>query len=186
MKNKLRGKSVILGVAGSIAAYKSCDIISGLIKSGVDVDVVMTRYAKKFITPLTLRTISGREVYTDMFKERSYQPGHIQLADRADLIVIAPASADVIAKITCGIADDLLTSVVLAANKPIILAPAMNEGMYNNRVTQDNIKKLKARGFILVAPEKGRLASGAIGIGRLADTLTIIKKAEEQLLLKST
>lgn len=185
MKNKLKGRNVIVGVTGSIAAYKSCNIVSGLRRSGIEVNIIMTKHACKFITPLTLQTISGNRVHTDMFDNTSWQPEHIQLSQKTDLILIAPASADVIAKIACGIADELLLSVVLASKKPVLIAPAMNENMYNNKITQSNIRKLKSLDYLFIPPDKGKLASGDVGVGRLAEPSTIIKKAEELLLKKN-
>lgn len=181
MISRIKSRTVLLGVTAGIAAYKSCDVISGLRKMGINVEVIMTEHSCKFITPLTLQAISGNKVYTDMFDVCSWQPEHVELAGKADLILIAPATADIIAKLAAGIADELLTSVVLATDRCVMVAPAMNEAMYKNIVTQDNIKKLKARNFIFIPPEKGRLASGAIGTGRLAATATILKKVEELL-----
>jgi len=185
MKNSLKGRNIILGVTGSIAAYKACDIVSSMVKNGISVNVVMTRYACEFITPLTLQSLSANRVYTEMFDTGIWQPEHIALADKAELILVAPASADIIAKLACGIADELLSSVILAFDKPVLVAPAMNDKMYNNSVTQDNIKKLKARGFIFIPPAQGRLASGTTGIGRLAAPALIVNKVEELLLKKN-
>jgi phosphopantothenoylcysteine decarboxylase/phosphopantothenate--cysteine ligase len=171
-------KHVILGVTGSIAAYKSALIASGLKRAGVCVHCVMTRAAQHFITPLTLRTITGEVVHTDLFEAGEVQtPKHIDLARDADLVLIAPATANIISKLNCGIADDLLSTIVLATRAPVLIAPAMNEGMYSNMVLQENILGLKKRGFSFIGPVEGELACGATGKGRLADIDKIIEEA---------
>lgn len=172
------GKTVILGVTGSIAAYKAVDIASKLTQRGLIVDVVMTRAATEFVTALSFRSITNRPVVTDMFELTSeFSVEHIALAERADIVVIAPATANTIAKLAAGIADEMLSCTVLATKAPVILAPAMDVGMYQNPVTQENLEKLRSRGFIIVGPGHGRLASGLVGMGRLVDneeTLGII------------
>ena len=171
----LANKTVVLGITGSIAAYKAADIASKLIQAGAKVEVVMTEPATRFITPLTLRSITGRPVVTSMWELASeFSIEHIALAEEADVVAIAPATASIIAHLAAGIADDMLTCTVLATKAPVILAPAMNANMFQNPVTQENLAKLKARGFIIVEPGYGRLASGKIGLGRLADTEKII------------
>ncbi len=171
----LADKTIVLGITGGIAAYKAADIASKLTQAGATVEVVMTEAATKFITPLTLRNITGRPVVTDMFEPASeYSVEHIALAEVANAVVIAPATANTIAKLACGIADNMLTSMVLATKAPVILAPAMNDNMLHNPITQENLAKLKARGFTIVDPVHGRLASGKMGWGRLAETETII------------
>ncbi len=171
----LADKTIVLGITGSIAAYKAADIASKLTQAGAKVEVVMTDSATKFVAPLTLRSITGRPVITDMFEPAAeFKIGHIALAEAADVVVIAPATANTIAKLAAGIADDMLTCVVLATKAPIILAPAMNVNMFENSITQDNLAKLKARGFTIVDPASGRLTSGKIGLGRLADIDKII------------
>jgi len=171
----LANKTVILGITGSIAAYKAADIASKLTQAGARVEVVMTESATKFIAPLTLRSITGRPVVTDMFELASeFNLEHIALAEAADVVAIAPATACIIAKLAVGISDDLLTCIVLATKAPVILAPAMHTNMFQNPVTQDNLTKLKARGFTIVEPAYGRLASGKIGLGRLAEVDKII------------
>jgi phosphopantothenoylcysteine decarboxylase/phosphopantothenate--cysteine ligase len=178
----LKGKTIVLGITGGIAAYKAADIASKLTQAGARVEVVMTEAATKFITPLTLRSITGRPVVTDMYETASeYQEEHIALADAADLVLIAPATANTIAKLAAGIADNMLGCIVLATELPVILAPAMNDVMYRNSITQDNLAKLKARGFTVIEPEYGRLASGKTGQGRLPDTPKIIEVIEEVL-----
>jgi len=171
----LANKTIVLGITGSIAAYKAADIASKLTQAGAKVEVVMTEAATKFIAPLTLRSITGRPVVTDMFKLASeFSIEHVALAEAADVVVIAPATANVIAKLAAGIADDELTCTVLATEAPVIVAPAMDVNMFQNLTTQENLAKLKARGFTIVGPEHGWLASGKVGLGRLADTDKII------------
>jgi len=170
----LKGKTIALGVTGSIAAYKAVDIASRLTQSGARVDVIMTKAATEFVTPLTFQAITGRPVVTEMFNLSSeFSIEHISLAE-ADVIVIAPATANIIAKLAVGIADDMLCCTVLASKAPVIVAPAMDANMFENPVTQDNLSRLKARGFITVGPTSGRLASGKEGLGRLADATDII------------
>jgi phosphopantothenoylcysteine decarboxylase/phosphopantothenate--cysteine ligase len=171
----LTNKTIVLGITGSLAAYKAADIASKLTQAGAKVEVVMTEAATKFIAPLTLRSITGRPVVTDMFKLASeFSIEHVALAEAADVVVIAPATANVIAKLAAGISDDELTCTVLATKAPVIVAPAMHASMFHNSITQQNLAKLKARGFTIVGPEHGWLASGKVGMGRLADTARII------------
>jgi len=166
----LTNKTVLLGVTGSIAAYKAVELASKLTQAGARVDVVMTKAATEFITPLTFSSITHRPVATDMFAiPTEYDIEHIALAERADVVVIAPATADIMAKLAAGIADDMLCCAVLATKAPIILAPAMNVNMYENPITQDNLAKLRSRGFNIVEPAYGALACGEVGRGRLAD-----------------
>ena len=171
-------KKIILGVTGSIAAYKAGDIIRRFQDKNCDVTVVMTPEAGEFITPLTLASLSGKPIYSKMFDDtqRAWQMPHIQLAKEADGIVIAPATGNVIAKLAHGMADDLLTCVVLCARIPILIAPAMNDEMYQNKAVQDNCKKLKFLGFHLIEPTQGKLACGVFGVGHLADIETIVSK----------
>ena len=171
----LADKTIVLGITGSVAAYKAADIASKLTQAGAKVEVVMTDPATRFITPLTLRSITGRAVVTDMFDLASqYAIEHIALGEAADVVVIAPATASLIAKVAVGIADDMVSLTVLATKAPVIVAPAMDVDMYDNPVTQENLAKLKARGFTIVDPAYGRLASGKVGWGRLADVDKII------------
>ena len=166
----LKGKTVILGVTGSIAAYKAVDIASQLTQAGARVDVIMTEAATEFVTPLTFQAITGRAVTSDMFELPSdFSIDHISLAEAADVIVIAPATANIIAKLAAGMADDILCCTVLASKSPVLIAPAMDTNMFENPITQDNLSNLKARNFITVGPASGRLASGKEGLGRLAD-----------------
>jgi phosphopantothenoylcysteine decarboxylase/phosphopantothenate--cysteine ligase len=171
----MKGKTVVLGVTGSIAAYKAAELASQLAQAGAKVEVVMTEAATEFIAPLTFRNITGRPVVTKMFELASeYSIEHVALAKAADVVVIAPATANIIAKIAAGIADDMLCCTVLATKAPVIVAPAMHASMYENSVTQDNLAKLKSRGFTVVGPAYGRLASGGIGSGRLVDVNEIL------------
>ena len=169
------GKNVVLGVTGSIAAYKAVDIASKLTQKGVAVDVVMTKAAQQFVTPLTFRSITHRPVVIDMFDLASeFSVEHVALAERADVVVIAPATANTIAKLAAGIADEMICSTVLATRAPVIIAPAMDAGMWQNPVTQENVNKLRSRGFTIVGPGYGRLASGLVGMGRLIENEEIL------------
>ncbi len=164
-------KNIILGVTGSIACYKACDIANTLTKEGNSVKVVMTEAGTKFVTPLTFRTLTKNKVYTDMFDDDEPEyVAHIRLAEEADLMVICPASADFIAKAAAGIADDMLTTTYLAyVNKPIIVCPAMNTNMYENPATRKNLEILRERGVNIVEPKVAHLACGTTGKGALAD-----------------
>ncbi len=171
----LKDKTVVLGVSGSIAAYKAVELASQLTQAGAGVDVIMTQAAQEFITPLTFRSITGCPVVTDMFELNSeYSVEHVALAEAADVVVIAPATADIIARIAAGMADEMVSCTVLATKAPVIIAPAMHTAMYKNQVTQENLSKLKARGFIIVGPDYGRLASRGVGLGRLVDVNEIL------------
>jgi phosphopantothenoylcysteine decarboxylase/phosphopantothenoylcysteine decarboxylase/phosphopantothenate--cysteine ligase len=169
-------KEVILGVTGSIAAYKAAEIANLLVKDKINVNVIMTDAATKLITPLTFQTLTKNKVYTDMFEEVFYADvRHISLAQKADCCVIAPATANIIGKIASGIADDMLSTVVMAIrNKPVIICPAMNTAMYENVITQANISKLQGYGYQFVEPKESRLACGDLGKGALADIEGII------------
>jgi phosphopantothenoylcysteine decarboxylase/phosphopantothenate--cysteine ligase len=178
-------KVVVLGVTGGIAAYKAADIASKLVQAGLTVKTIMTKEAAEFITPLTFRNLTGQPVVTCMFDLQSeYSVEHVALAEEAAAIVIAPATANIIAKIACGIADDSLTCTVLATQSPVIVAPSMNDNMYKNPVTRENVDKLKKRNFILIEPEYGRLASGKIGQGRMAENQKIIDAVTSLLDIK--
>lgn len=166
----LKDRCVVLGITGGIAAYKAADLVSRLKKMGADVKVIMTRSAAEFIAPLTLQSLSQNPVAMDMFEEpRSWEIRHISLAQSADVFVIAPCTANVIGKIAGGLADDLLTTTVMATKAPVLIAPAMNTNMYENPIVQQNIQKLTSLGYTFIAPESGRLACGDIGRGKLAD-----------------
>ena len=173
----LSGKSVVLCVTGGIAAYKAADIISRLRKNGANVFVIMTKSATEFITPLTLEVLSGNRVVTDMFsRDFTWEVEHISLAKRADVFVIAPATANVIGKAAYGIADDMVTTTLMANKAPMVIAPAMNTGMYENTVVQENITTLQNRGVRFVQPASGRLACGDSGKGKLAEPETIVNE----------
>jgi len=174
----MKNKNIILGVTASIAAYKACDIIRRLKEKDFSVTVVMTKDAEEFITPLSLQTLSGNKVHRGMFDLASeeYNVEHVSLADKAAAILIAPATANIIGKVANGLCDDLLSCVIMATKAPVVFAPAMNDGMYSNKILQDNIAKLKALGYKFIGPVKGKLANGKIGIGHLAEIDTIIKE----------
>lgn len=174
----LTGKVIILGVAGGIAAYKSAELVRLLVKQGAAVHVIMTEAAREFVAPLTFQTLSMNPVHCDMFNLIEEQEiGHISLADRADLFIIAPATANVIGKLACGIADDLLTTTVMATRAPVLLAPAMNVNMYRNTIFQENMDRLRRHGYLLAEPAKGFLACGWEGEGRLQEPAVICEEA---------
>ena len=171
----LKDKKIILGITGGIAAYKACDVVRRLKKLGAQVIVVMTENAQKFITPLTFETLSGNEVVTETFPERRFVGvRHVDLAGWADLILIAPATANIIGKIRSGIADDILTTIVISSKAQELIAPAMNVNMYENPIFQENLSYLQKLGYKFVEPEVGELASGIVGKGRLAEPETIV------------
>ena len=178
-------RTILLGITGSIAAYKSADMASKLKKLGHDVFCVMTRDAAQFITPLTLQTLSQHPVTIDLFEagEGDWRPSHLQLADSADLLVVSPATANVIAKLAHGIADDALSTIALALppHAKVLVAPAMNGKMWLHPATQANVKILQSRGVEFIGPEKGLLACGYEGIGRLWDVDKIIEKIQKML-----
>ena len=181
----LTGKTIVLGVTGGIAAYKAAEITRVLVKEGAIVRVLMTKNAQEFITPLTLQTLSGNPVATETFSlTQESEIGHIRLADTADLILIAPASADVIGKIAHGIADDLLTTVLLATTASVLVAPAMNVHMYAHPAVQENMRILSERGYRFVEPGEGFLACGYEGKGRLADPEDIVEDTRAALTKK--
>jgi len=167
--------NIVLGITGSIAAYKAADIASQLTKGGHTVTCVLTKAAQEFVTPLTLATLSRRPVVTDLFAEKEgWQPGHIQLADEADLLLIAPASANVLASLAHGFANDALTAIALATRAPILIAPAMNGKMWQHPATQRNVESLKGWGAKFIEPAEGLLACGYEGVGRLAPVEEIV------------
>ena len=178
-----KAKKILLGVTGSIAAYKACEIIRSLQESACDVTVIMTKEAGEFITPLTLGALSGHRVYRGLFDDdnAAWQMGHIVLNQNADALLIAPATANVIGKIASGFADDLLTCVVMATKAPIFIAPAMNSEMYSNKIVRGNIEKLEKSGFKFIYPVKGKLACGVVGDGHLADVEEIVKAVVRSL-----
>lgn len=175
----LKGKCIVLGVTGSIAAYKAADLCSSLTKLGADVHVVMTREAKEFITPMTLQTLSRNPVASNMWSERSeFQCGHIDLADRADLFLVAPLTAHTMACFAQGLAPDLLTSIYLATAAPVMLAPAMNCKMFEHPATRQNLKTLSERGCHIIDPAEGLLACGYEGVGKLAPVDRIVESVQ--------
>ena len=174
----LKGKEIVLGVTGGIAVYKAVELLRLLVKGGANVHVVMTRAATEFVTPLTFQTLSKNPVHLDLFNLISEEKiGHISLADRADLFIIAPATANCIGKLAHGIADDLLTTAVMATRAPVLVAPAMNVNMYRNEIYQENEARLKAHGFLFVPPTCGMLACGYEGEGKLQAPEVIFEEA---------
>jgi phosphopantothenoylcysteine synthetase/decarboxylase len=170
---------IVLGVSGSIAAYKAADLTSRLAKRGHEVHVVMTRNATEFVAPLTFQTLSRNPVTVSVFDEKeTWHPGHIALADRAQLLLIAPATANVLAKLSYGIADDALSSLALATLAPVLVAPAMNGKMWQHPATQEKVARLRGRGVEFIGPEEGLLACGYEGIGRLWNVEDIAARAE--------
>ena len=166
----LNNKTILLGVTGGIAAYKSASLASLLVKSGAEVRVVMTEHAANFINPITFEALTGHKCITDTFDRNfEFKVEHVALAKKADLIIVAPATANVIAKLAHGLADDMLTTTILASAAPKLIAPAMNTGMYENPVTQDNLTLLKQYGMKIISPESGRLACGDVGSGKMAE-----------------
>ncbi len=174
----VNNKKIILGVTGSIAAYKSADIARALLEKGLKVSVVMTKEAGHFITPLTLSALIGEEVYSEMFGHQrgdAWKMPHIRLAEDADLLLVAPATANIIAKIAHGLADDLLSCIALCTQAPILIAPAMNTRMYQNRFVRQNCDTLKQAGIGIIEPGEGKLACGTTGEGHIADEQSIVK-----------
>lgn len=176
----LKGKKITVGIAGGIAAYKAAELVSGLVQSGTVVNVIMTDAARQFVQPLTFATLAGNAVYTSMFDERyTGEITHLDLAQKADLLVIVPATANIIAKAAHGIADDLLSTVILATGGPVMICPAMNTVMYNNPVVQQNIAKLRQLGYYFVGPASGSLACGTSGLGRMKAPQEILQAIKQ-------
>ena len=172
----LTGKTILLGITGGIAAYKSAALTSALVKLHANVEVVMTENATKFITPLTFEQLTGRKALVDTFDRNfTHQVEHISLADRTDLVIVAPATANVCAKLAHGLADDMLTTTILACKCPKLIAPAMNTNMYENPVTQDNLQLLRKYGWNVIEPASGRLACGAVGKGKMPDPELLVQ-----------
>lgn len=176
-------KHVVLAVTGSIAAYKACEVIRRLKEQQARVTVMMTKEAESFITPLTLSALSGEKVFRNLLseEENSGQMSHIELARQADVILISPATANIIGKIANGLADDVITCTVMASRAPVVIAPAMNDDMFHNPFVQENCQKLKARGVHFVDPVQGQLACGTVGEGHIAEVADIVKKVVDLL-----
>ena len=178
----LDGKTVVLGVTGGIAAYKSCEVVSRLRKQGAQVFVIMTKNACQFVAPMTFETLSNNPCVNDTFERpERWEVEHVALAKKADLFVIAPATANIMAKMAHGIADDMLSTTVLATKAPVLLAPAMNTGMWTNEATQENLRILQARGIMTIGPEGGLLACGDVGAGRMSEPVDIVSRCVELL-----
>jgi len=177
----LENKTILIGITGGIAAYKICTLIRLYKKAKANVKVVVTPSALNFVTKLTLQTLSNNEVYVENFEIDEYKPGHISLADEADIMIIAPATANTISKLANGICDNLLLSTACAFKKPIIFAPAMNTGMWENKFVQENIKKLEKNGYHILNPDSGFLACGTNGTGRMVEVEDIFEKTSEIL-----
>ncbi len=175
-------KRILLGVSGSIAAFKAADLASRLTQNGNSVTVAMTSDAREFITPLTLQVLSKNPVVTGIYDEKeSWRPGHIALADEADLFLVAPATANIIAKFANGIADDVISAIYLATRAPVLIAPAMNGKMWDHPATRENVEKIQNRGAKLIGPEEGMLACGYEGIGRMWPVDGIVEAVGEIL-----
>jgi len=174
-----KDKNIVIGITGGIAAYKACEIVYYLVHQGALVDVIMTNNACEFISPLTLETLSKHKVITDMFEKKEHiEVEHISLARKADLFLIVPATANIIGKVANGIADDMLSTTIMATDTKVVFAPAMNNGMYTNKIVQDNIRKLKKYGYEFIEPDTGNLACGYKAIGKLANKNKIIEYLE--------
>lgn len=185
MSSEMKKPCVVLGVTGGIAVYKACELLRLLQKRGIDVFVVMTQNACRFVAPLTFETLSGHPVAVDTFdRPQTWEVEHIALAKRADLFLIVPATANIMGKMACGIADDMLSTTVMATRAPVLVAPAMNTGMWENAAVQQNVKTLRARGVEIVAPVSGHLACGDSGAGKLEDVAVIAERACELLFAK--
>ena len=175
-------KNIVFGVTGGIAAYKACDLVNAFRKKDYNVDCIMTENAQKFITPMSLEVISNNRVVTDMFERpEKMDTQHISYAKKADVVVVAPASANFIAKMANGICDDMLTTTVISTKAPVVIAPAMNNNMYDHPITQENIKKLKEIGYIFIGPIEGRLICGDTAKGHLADIHDIFDEVQKTL-----
>ncbi len=182
----LEGKNIILGVSGGIAAYKACELVSRLKKLNANVDVIMTQSATNFVTPLTFQSLSLNQVIVDNFSELKYwEIEHISLAKKADIIIVAPATANIIGKVANGIADDMLSTTIMATKASVVFAPSMNTNMYLNRIVQNNIEKLKSLGYLFIEPAVGRLACGDIGQGKMEEPEFIEQKIIQLLIAKS-
>jgi phosphopantothenoylcysteine decarboxylase/phosphopantothenate--cysteine ligase len=180
--NELKGREIIVAVCGGIACYKAADVVSKLVQTGAGVSVVMTRSAQEFVTPLTFQALSGRPVRTDTFNlVESSDAQHIKLTEHADLMLIVPATTNMIAKVAHGICDDLVSLMICAAACPVVFAPSMNTRMWENPIAQDNYAKLANLGYRFIGPEAGWLACRSIGYGRLSDPTKIVDEVRRML-----
>ena len=178
----LKGRELVVGVCGGIAAYKVCDVVSKLVQAGAGVTVAMTPDAVRFVAPLTFEALSGRPVHTDIWTlPDSADPQHIKLTERADLLLIAPATAHTIAKVTHGLCDDIVTLLAAAAACPVAFAPAMNNRMWDNPIAKENVAKLDGHGYRFIGPEAGWLACRNVGSGRLSEPATIVEAVGRML-----
>ena len=178
----MKTKNITLGVTASIAIYKACEIARRLVKDNLCLDVVMTRNATQLISPRVFSSLIAGRVYWDEFaSSANWEIEHISLAKKADLVLLAPATANIIGKIANGIADDLLTTLIMAVRVPVLIAPAMNENMYKNKIVQVNIQRLRSLGYQFVGPKTGKLACGDVGLGRLAEVEEIVKAVKKHL-----
>jgi phosphopantothenoylcysteine decarboxylase/phosphopantothenate--cysteine ligase len=176
----LKGREIVIGVCGGIAAYKVADLTSKLVQAGAGVSVCMTESAQQFVTPVTFQALTGRPVRTEMFyRVGSISPDHLAVTESADLMLIAPATANIIAKAATGICDDLVSTMICASACPVIFAPAMNYRMWLNPICQENVKKLQQHGYRFIGPEEGRMAEGTAGPGRLSEPATILAAIAE-------
>jgi phosphopantothenoylcysteine decarboxylase / phosphopantothenate---cysteine ligase len=175
-------KNIVIGVCGGIACYKVASLVSMLTREKINVDVIMTKNATEFITPLTFETLSKNKVYVDMFEKTiNFDVKHISLAKKADLIVVVPATANILGKVANGIADDMLTTTIMACNSKVVFCPSMNDNMFNNKIVQNNIERLKSYGYIFIKPKVGNLACGTVGIGKLEDPKALFDQIMEIL-----
>ena len=178
----LEGYELILAVCGGIAAYKLCQVASAMVQRGSGVTVAMTQAATRFVGPTTFQSLTGRQVFSTLWDAQNYyDPQHLKLSSRADLLLVAPATANIIGKAACGIADELVSTMIMAADCPVVFAPAMNQRMWRNPVVERNVRMLKDLGYLFIEPTSGWLACGEVGPGRLADVDTIIAFVADRL-----
>lgn len=173
----MKSKTVVVGITGSIAAYKAVELVRILTERNASVYTMLSAAASKFISPLTLSALTGNRCITDLFEPESWDTVHLKLADIADAVIIAPATADIIAKLAGGISDDVITTCVLATKAPVLIAPAMHDSMWTHPATQANVKRLKSYGYVIAGPAHGKLANGKTGIGRMIEPIKIAEMA---------
>lgn len=184
-RSDLAGHEVLVAVCGGIAAYKVCPVVSALVQRGAGVTVAMTEAATRFVGPTTFQSLTARQVFTSLWTaETYYDPQHIKLTEAADLFLIAPATADIIGKIACGIADDLISTLVMTADCPVVLAPAMNTRMWQNPIVQANVTRLRGTGYPIIEPVSGWLACRTVGPGRMAEPEAILEEVVDRLRAK--